>query len=514
MKSIIKANYLIIHPILFALYLPLHLFAANLGYMRGGDVWWALLVMLVWVVVSWSIWILIFRNIGKAAIAASTYTLLFWSYSQIYDFITRRTVRVILNSDSAAVAAQLISHRYVIGGLLVLMLGLFLYLLFSQRSFRRLTITLNWISVIAFVMPGLAALNFAWDRVVEQEVVLFQTKLPPLIKTPVNTGPDIYYLIFDRFASTAVASNYYNCDLSDLDAFLEHKGFCVLKQSHCNYLGTALSLSSSLNMQYWDDQILRLPSALRGSIVMNAFQKNRVALFLRRRDYAYINIGDFWPPTSRNSLATININHCNPVKNDLLASLLTQTMIFPYFIMHYQSRIIKANLIEIKKSALQPSPKFVFSHLLIPHDPYWFKADGTPMSRKDQAQLTADQQYGQQLLFTKDQIKDVVDAILRQSAQPPIIVLQSDEGPRVGPNYTPGHLPAGSQLPEDPRHIQGPILNALYLPGFDYAQLHPDMTPVNTFRLILTHYFKAQLELLEDRPPLDYLPVFKQTDEQ
>ena len=512
MKPIFKPSYLIIHPLLFALYLPLRLYAINLGYLQGGDVPWTLLVMAGWAVLSWFIWTLLFRHISKAAIATSIYMLLFWSYGPLYDLLTRRTVSVILNSDSAAVALQLMRHRYVIAGLSVLMLAFFFYLLASKRYFRRANIALNWIAVAALIMPCVTVLDYVWNRT-DFEKLPFQSRLPPRIVTPIQTGPDIYYLIFDRFAGTAVASNYFDCDISDLDAFLERKGFYVFKQSRCNYLGTALSLSSSLNMQYWDGQILSLPTPTRSRVVMEAFQKNRVALFLRRRNYNYINIGDFWPPTARNSLATININHCNPFKNDLLASLMTQTVLFPFYIMHNQPRLLKTNLEEVKRSVLQPSPKFVFSHLLIPHDPYWFKADGTPMSREDRMQLSLNQQYREQLLFTKDQIKTIIEAILKQSTKPPIIVLQSDEGPRVGPNYEPGHLPVGRNLPEDPEHVQGPILNAVYLPNFDYSRLHPDMTPVNTFRLIFSHYFGAKLDLLENRPPVRYIGIHHEVTE-
>jgi hypothetical protein len=42
------------------------------------------------------------------------------------------------------------------------------------------------------------------------------------------------------------------------------------------------------------------------------------------------------------------------------------------------------------------------------------------------------------------------------------------------------------------------ILNALHLPDADRRQLYPEMTPVNTFRLILREYFGFDLEPVED----------------
>jgi hypothetical protein len=43
------------------------------------------------------------------------------------------------------------------------------------------------------------------------------------------------------------------------------------------------------------------------------------------------------------------------------------------------------------------------------------------------------------------------------------------------------------------------ILNAYYLPDFDASQLYDTITPVNSFRLILNHYFGTDLEIMEDR---------------
>ncbi len=43
------------------------------------------------------------------------------------------------------------------------------------------------------------------------------------------------------------------------------------------------------------------------------------------------------------------------------------------------------------------------------------------------------------------------------------------------------------------------ILNAMYLPDADPGTVHDSITSVNTFRLVLSHYFGADLPLLPDR---------------
>ena len=38
---------------------------------------------------------------------------------------------------------------------------------------------------------------------------------------------------------------------------------------------------------------------------------------------------------------------------------------------------------QLRRVATAPGPKFVFAHILLPHDPYVFKADGSPLSEEE-----------------------------------------------------------------------------------------------------------------------------------
>ena len=59
---------------------------------------------------------------------------------------------------------------------------------------------------------------------------------------PAGELPDIYYFIFDRYASQAVLSEEYGMDNQDFIEFLRAHGFFVASGSHSNYLKTATSL--------------------------------------------------------------------------------------------------------------------------------------------------------------------------------------------------------------------------------------------------------------------------------
>jgi hypothetical protein len=48
-------------------------------------------------------------------------------------------------------------------------------------------------------------------------------------------------------------------------------------------------------------------------------------------------------------------------------------------------------------------------------------------------------------------------------------------------------------------HERTAILNAYLLPENDNAMLYAEITPVNTFRIVLDQYFGVDLPLLDDR---------------
>ena len=77
---------------------------------------------------------------------------------------------------------------------------------------------------------------------------------------------------------------------------------------------------------------------------------------------------------------------------------------------------------------------------------------------------------------------EVIDAILDDYDEPPIIVIAGDHGHER-------HNPA----------ISNEILAAFLLPDGGASAVYPSITSVNHFRAILDYYFGLNLGLLEDR---------------
>ncbi|MFC1736984.1 hypothetical protein ACFL1X_12780, partial [Candidatus Hydrogenedentota bacterium] len=115
-------------------------------------------------------------------------------------------------------------------------------------------------------------------------------------------------------------------------------------------------------------------------------------------------------------------------------------------------------------------------------------------------------QYIDQLVFVTRKTQETIDAILANSERPPIIILQSDHGP--------GSTLTWDKPEETNFHERLSILNAYYLPNEGDERLYENISPVNSFRVVLNRYFNTDLELLDDKSyfstwpkPYKFIPV-------
>jgi hypothetical protein len=160
----------------------------------------------------------------------------------------------------------------------------------------------------------------------------------------------------------------------------------------------------------------------------------------------------------------------------------------------------------------EPGPTFVLAHVLLPHDPYVFDETGNLMPSSERATLTEADLFGAQLKYTNHEIKKIVEQLLARSVdQQPIIIIQADEGP-FPTRYTQdqANFDWDTATAAELQAKYG-ILSAFYLPGQPHdpsPEIYPTMSSVNTFRLVLTRYFGADLPLLPDRSYTSRSPLY------
>jgi hypothetical protein len=157
----------------------------------------------------------------------------------------------------------------------------------------------------------------------------------------------------------------------------------------------------------------------------------------------------------------------------------------------HRNRILFA-LEEIKAISTEPGPKFVFVHILAPHNPFVFGPNGEFLRRDTLFTLNADPEsdtweefstgYVGQVQYLNKRLVEIVTHILSNSDTAPIIIIQGDHG-------VPRAEDAAGKVA---------ILNAYYFPREGANYLYADISPINSFRLLFDIYFNANYKLLDD----------------
>jgi hypothetical protein len=120
-------------------------------------------------------------------------------------------------------------------------------------------------------------------------------------------------------------------------------------------------------------------------------------------------------------------------------------------------------------------------------DPYW------PVGAGLRGDGAANRGYLDQIRCANRKLADLVDALLAGSRRPPVIQLQADHGHgRIG------RLPAVEKVSAYQLRERMSVFSAYLLPGVPSGAVGDSVTPVNALRLVLRHYFGADLPPLED----------------
>ncbi|MEK7485677.1 MAG: sulfatase-like hydrolase/transferase [Planctomycetota bacterium] len=386
-----------------------------------------------------------------------------------------------------------------------------LWVLRSHRSFQSitpfLTVMVFSLCVISVGEITLYQIKHRWRSSTQRDS---QEPLSDLKVENTTPPPDIYYIILDRYAGWQTLRDVYQFNNLPFLMQLQKRGFYIATQARANYLKTAHSLASSLNLTYLNSLNKQELEGSDWTPIYEMIQRPKVWDFLKTQGYQYIHLGSWWGPTQKNPNASLNINRAS--LSELLTVLYQNTLIaalakeFPWLSSswmfmdvrreHYERILYQFEM--LPKIVSQPSPKFVFAHFIVPHVPYVFDAEGNYVTREETLYKTKQENYCQQLQFVNKKILEVIDRILADSSRPPVILLQADEGPLPDRYESNESQFNWKQATEQELKEKFEILSAYYCPKVDTSVLYPEITPVNSFRLIFNLYFGTQLKRLPD----------------
>ena len=333
----------------------------------------------------------------------------------------------------------------------------------------------------------------------------------PVSLTSTDSRPDIYYIVLDGYARADILGELYNYDNSEFIRFLQSRNFFVPVASHSNYPKTVLSVTSTLNMDYMDALSPGLQDQPFWWLTAPLMDHSRVRESLEQLDYQTVSITTDWSITD-NPTVDVYFSPKSVILSDFESFLLATTplgfikpilskfVFVPSFRSHYD--LILYNFKILAQIPALPGPKFIFAHIVAPHPPFVFNPQGNfiepayPFSFNDANDYpfsddTYRDGYIGQVQFVNGQLETLIDAILKDSAAPPIIILQADHGPGMLTDFR----SSGNTCLKE----RFSAFAAYHLPGVKSADIPEDITPVNLFRIVFNEYFGTDLHLLENK---------------
>ena len=488
------------HPLLIGLYPFLALLGANLGQVNPVLTLRALLASLVVVLLVFFLLRRLVKDPDKASLLAAWLLLLFFTYGHAYTLL-----------EGKALFGMLLGRHLVLAPVwAVLAAGVGYLILRTKAPLQPATRILNIIAVLlaalALVRIGAYFLTNTPDRT--------EVQLKQPVQAPSEALPDVYYIILDAYSRPDMLEEHHNLDVTAFVQELESLGFVFPACTQSNYSITALSLASSLNMDYVEQiapQIVQQNinwGAFSDYIVHSEVRKQFEALgyrfvtfetgipwdempdaglYLARKKSALHQMLNFRQITEFEMLylRTTALRLADELRSSAGYTLADEVQSPQQD--HYE-RILFV-LDELDNSAAVPGPKFVFLHLMAPHGPWVLGEDGSYTYTDNEMEG-----YARSVKYLNQRIPGILGSILANSEHPPVIILQGDHG----------------FLNEE----RLAILNAYHLPGGSDGALYPAVSPVNTFRIIFNEYFGASYELLPDRSflsdrddPYNFSPV-------
>lgn len=493
--------------LLISLYVPMQLGAHNIGQIPLNSIYRSVFVSGLLGLAILFLFRLVLHNWIPAGLGATIVIILMLSYGQVYFYV-----------EGLQVGKFLIGrHRY----LLLLWMGLAVvgipWIVRHSNRLGLLSSVLNKLTLVLLLFPVVELVVYSIRSSQTNNLVGSESQqsysLQPVDATAPHNLPDVYYIILDAYGRSDVLSKYIGFDNSLFLNRLRDMGFYVADCAQSNYAKTDLSLSSSLNLNYVTtlDPSLR-PNRTDRLPLWNLIKNNAVKATFKKMGYTTMAFETGFEFSHLNNL---DVFYTPPRKGfnefemlylrTTMAVLLDDEGVFARF--HYTPEDRKRELILFDLKTLSkipsiPGPKFVFAHLVIPHQPFVFAPNGDPFvvpERINKGTTYYTQQdyitgYRNQTIFISNQIVKIVWDIVKNSATPPIIIIQGDHGPN--------HF-------GEPQRMG--ILNAYYFPGAN-GVLYDTITPVNSFRLLFNTYFGTHYDLLDDVSYYSKYPMAYQFD--
>jgi len=483
------------HPILFASYTVLVLFANNLGEVIFSVIIRPLILIILFSLVLLGTFRLLVREWHLAGLLTTWSLLLFSTYGHFHNFLKQ-----------LGWGASIARHRYLVPlWVIIFIFGAFL---FYQKAKPKESLTqilnLSTLALVVFTIVSIVRFEILSSNSVNR--IQGQAADAGIKLSVPDDPPDVYYILLDGYSRSDVLAARFGFDNTYFEENLEELGFYIADCSRSNYHSTQITLPTLLNMNYIDQLVEDLPRdgdyitvpvehLTKNSKVVGLFKSMgyKTVAFETSFHWSHFTEADYYFKPLEKSVATVQLSALEEMYLDttILKAFLDWFLKFSNRflqppVMPRETHFIRINYVLDKLTTLYQidAPTFTFAHMIIPHKPYIFNEEGlisdlNLYNEQFEQGEKGMMGYINNVRFINKEITLAVEKILEHSITEPIIIIQSDHGSKF--------------------YDRSMTFSAIDFPDGGERGLYESLTPVNTFRLVFNQYFDAALPLLPDQ---------------
>ena len=473
----------IICAISFSLFPILFLFSQNSDVISLTDLVTTLAIFSIISFVGWAVLSKILKNQKKSGIIIAIIAVLFFSYGYTAELAYEN---IISNGGHM--------HIILLSAYGIIFIGVLLAILKTSKKLDNPVKIACGIGITLCILSLSSSIGDT-NEITVQDHDEYISNVESVIEKR-----NIYYIMFDGYASSEVLKETHGYDNSQVVNFLKSEGFVIPEKSYTNYPQTVLFLSALLNMEYLNYLTDKVGTDSKDvSPLFNMIYENKVLKEFKNKEYGiyYLDTGFLPYPTDMKS--DMNLCTSNNYFNSQFQILILRMSMFnpiyqKFFEDDYREKIL-CTFEEIPKiHEYSDEPVFVFAQTTIPRKPFVFGPNGeeisSEVSKKGIWNNANEEGYLNQVKFAEKMMMEIVEKI-RSSDEHAIISIVSDSGSDSTLDWD---NPNEEMIKERFGNF-----NAYYFPDGGDKIIYDGISPVNVFRKILNFYFNEEYEILEDK---------------
>ena len=481
--------------LLFFLFFCLHGWAENYSSISFIEVFLVGLSVFVVNIILFVIFYFFTRKILYAALITFFVIVWYFFFGAIHDFIKNTELLTFLRRYTTLLPLLIVATIIWI-----------VFLKKNKPKWNNITLYLNLLLLIYCLIDAVKLANLSFAKQSIRPSSAFNNDL-------VKLKPNVYFLLFDGYPGQKTLTDSFKFSNEKFTNFLQKNEFVTLSIMS-NYDKTHYSMSSIFNMQYVNQEYKVNPYCQKDyQSRQNEIKNGAVFSIFKNMGYRIFNysIFDLEKSPGLDDKNSFLFGHSFLLTDKILLNRIRKNtwinptgMVIKYLpflqnqsIFVFRNSNVKAQrLLSEKLNNNSTNPIFCYTHILMPHEPYYFDSTGldtNPTNFLSNEILLDRGKFISYLKYTNIVAEKMLLEIRKKDPNA-IIIFMSDHGVRNFPRLS--HFEIGNYF----------NICFLYFPNKNYGKIPLKITNVNVFTYLFNTQFNQQLSYLKDTS-FTYIPA-------